>query len=139
MSENENENEVFHPKYAFYVAVGDLPPAEARAHLNDVRKQWTKTLGKKNSFFIPVRGSDSRVEVLVPSNTSDRGWDLFVALHIERIRNAHAMGEAAPVQDWGEIRSAMRYCYHMAEAYADEESQILREFIENVDEEDQSE
>ena len=67
-------------EYVFYIGVGDLPPVEAKAHLDKVRDTMKDVMGVGRSLFIPVRGSDSRVELLTPTSRQQRAWELYMTL-----------------------------------------------------------
>lgn len=65
-------------QYAVYLGVGDLPPKEAMEYVKRYKKTLAPLFGGK-SVYIPVRGSDSRVELLQPTSLQQRAWDYYIA------------------------------------------------------------
>ena len=73
----EEKPDARRPEYVLYVAVGDLPPAEATAYINKMREAMAPAFGGR-SVYIPIRKGDSRIELLQPTSIQKRAWDLYV-------------------------------------------------------------
>jgi Bacteriophage T4-like portal protein (Gp20) len=117
-------------RYAFYVDVGDLPPAEALAFVNRVRQQHKKTkffnpttgkldlkfnpMSQDEDFFVPVRkGTEgARIEVLgAPSwqHMDDIEYfrdKLFAALKVPKAYMGQEEGVARAVLSSEDVRFA---------------------------------
>lgn len=65
-------------QYAVYLGVGDLPPNEALEYVKQYKKRLAPLFGGK-SVYIPIRSSDSRVELLQPTSLQRRAWEFYVA------------------------------------------------------------
>ena len=132
-------------RYAFYIDVGNLPPAQAMAHVNYVRSQYRKkryinpqtntidlryeNLTPMDDIFVPSRaGSDStRIDVLSSPNwqaMDDIGYflnKLFAALKVPKAYLAQE-GEVARAilssQDVRFARSVMRVQRELMNGYS---------------------
>ncbi len=117
-------------RYAFYVDVGSLPPAEALAYLNRVRQQFRKKkfvnpttgkldfkfdpIGNDDDFFVPTRnGQDgTRIEVLGAPQWQDMNDieyfrdKLFAAIKIPKAYLAQDQNTARAVLSAEDVRFA---------------------------------
>lgn len=110
----DQEKPVKNPHYAIYLGVGDLPPREAKAYLRQQREVLAPVFGGK-CLFVPVRGADSRIEVLKPNTLQERAWDFFM----------HSLAGKITAVPSDQLELA-KEAFQAARAFAEVEAQEMR-------------